>query len=250
MKRIGMFWVVLVLVIGQAYDVCWADTISVDFVVVDKNGEALAEVELATRWIFDSSAKEKPKTVLQAEAVTDVDGKATIEFDTKYSDQFVVLGYTKDRQLGGLIVVESQNDETEVGLELKPTTTVTASYTCSETDSIPSWTNTIISIKKVPGYFFELRTTDGHVEFQLPPGKWEMHAYGSDIVDRKSQFETSLEQPKLEMGEIDFKATPMAILKGKPAPKLELVGARGLPDDFQLADLKGKWVLIEFWGYW
>ena len=202
----------------------YADIISVDIVVADKDGKALEGVELSTRWIFDSSADEELKSVLDPKATTDADGKATVEFDTKYTDQFVLLGFSKDRSLAGLVVVESQDDQTEVKLELQPSTTITANYLCSETDSIPPWTNTIISIKEVQGYFFELRTKDGHVEFQLPPGKWKMRAYGSDIVDRKSSFETSIDEPKLELGEIDFAATPMARLKGKPLLRWQFAG--------------------------
>jgi hypothetical protein len=37
---------------------------------------------------------------------------------------------------------------------------------------------------------------------------------------------------------------------GDPAPELNITAARGIGKDTKLADLKGKWVVIEFWGHW
>ena len=44
--------------------------------------------------------------------------------------------------------------------------------------------------------------------------------------------------------------TEIAKHVGKEPPPLRVTDARGLNTGVRLADLKGKWVLIEFWGFW
>lgn len=36
----------------------------------------------------------------------------------------------------------------------------------------------------------------------------------------------------------------------KLAPEIKVTDARGIGKDVTLASLKGKWVVLEFWGHW
>ena len=54
----------------------------------------------------------------------------------------------------------------------------------------------------------------------------------------------------MDLGEIDLAASAIAKLKGKPAPTLNPTDARGVSKSVQIADYKGKWVALEFWGHW
>ena len=54
----------------------------------------------------------------------------------------------------------------------------------------------------------------------------------------------------MDLGEIDLAASELAKLKGKPAPMLNPTDARGVSKTVQIADYKGKWVALEFWGHW
>ncbi|MBL8880635.1 MAG: hypothetical protein JNG88_16100 [Phycisphaerales bacterium] len=38
--------------------------------------------------------------------------------------------------------------------------------------------------------------------------------------------------------------------KGQAAPEIKVSEARGVPATWKLADAKGKWVIVEFWGHW
>ena len=223
-----------------------AETYEVLFQVVDENGEPVEQAELSTRWIHNGEAL---KAVFESKAITDAEGKATIELEDYGSEQ-VVLGFSDDKSLGGYVVVERQDEGKVKKIKFQKTMEVSGSFTCSETDSVPGWMNMIVSIEGVRGYFFERRTSDGEFRFQLPPGKFNLMMYGSDVQKTNKEIETSTKDSELQLGTIDLEATEMARLKGKPAPELDFVDSRGVDKDFQLSDLKGKWVLIEFWGYW
>ena len=47
-----------------------------------------------------------------------------------------------------------------------------------------------------------------------------------------------------------MKLTRLGRLYGKELPPWHVTGARGLKKDITIADFKGKWVVIDFWGFW
>ena len=54
----------------------------------------------------------------------------------------------------------------------------------------------------------------------------------------------------MDVGTNPLELTPISKNIGRPAMPLEFAEARGVPASFKLKDLKGKWVLMEFWGFW
>jgi hypothetical protein len=230
----------------------FGETYAVKFRVVDPAGQPIADADLATRWICDDTSflfadKTSGPKPFSVKAATDTEGLAEVVFED-YSNH-LLLGYSKDRKLAGFVIVERQDEGNTLEIKFSPTIEVSAQYKCSETDSVPTWTNMIVSIEEVRGYFFEFRSTDGKVQFPFPVGKWKCRIYGSNIKDVNKEFEAKPDEP-FDFGTIDFEPTAMAKLIGKPAPEIQILDARGVPKDFQLADYKGKWVLIEFWGHW
>ena len=85
---------------------------------------------------------------------------------------------------------------------------------------------------------------------RLPPGDYSFYMYGADVnsvtVDRFIEGD----EGEIDLGTIDLEATAIAKLYGKSCPELKISDARGVKPDFKLADLRGKYVLIEFWGSW
>jgi hypothetical protein len=65
-----------------------------------------------------------------------------------------------------------------------------------------------------------------------------------------------LEQRKIkveaetDLGFVDLKLTPLGRHQGKEPPAWNVTAARGLDPAVKLSDFKGRWLLIEFWGYW
>ena len=85
----------------------------------------------------------------------------------------------------------------------------------------------------------------------LPPGEYDLNGYGSDVVGihKPLSIQTST-GPDLDLGTLDLPATFLARHKGKELPNWKLADARGVKKDVTLADYRGKWVLVDFWGYW
>jgi len=91
--------------------------------------------------------------------------------------------------------------------------------------------------------------TEGKSEFMISPGTYTLNAYGPDLQDGYVEVTVPAGQSTFEVKPIELKASALALLKGKPAPEfVNVVGWVGKP--VKLADLKGQYVLIDFWGYW
>ncbi|MBP3960620.1 redoxin domain-containing protein [Gemmata sp. G18] len=90
---------------------------------------------------------------------------------------------------------------------------------------------------------------DGKFEFVAPPGKYVLNPYGSEVGSEFVDVTVPADRTELALDPIPLSARAFALLKGRPAPELEGVVAWS-GEKVTFADLKGKYVLLEFWGYW
>ena len=70
------------------------------------------------------------------------------------------------------------------------------------------------------------------------------------VGERGRKLVLDAQHPTLDLGTIALAARPLAKLKGKPLPEWTVTEARGVDKSVQLADYKGKWVVLDFWGVW
>ena len=111
-------------------------------------------------------------------------------------------------------------------------------------------------------------------EFRLPPGKYTLEAHSQFANDDGSEgelvpdnaIELNAESTDVDLGRLKFvpprpyRQTLEAKAKaegcwrdytehyGEPAPLWHATDARGVSKDARIADFRGKWVLVDFWG--
>ncbi len=89
----------------------------------------------------------------------------------------------------------------------------------------------------------------GEFEFRVPQGSYDLDVYGERLGDKQVAITVPDGQTDFEVPPIPLAASRLAWLEGQRAPELEgVVAWRGGP--VTLADLRGKYVLVDFWGYW
>jgi RNA polymerase sigma factor (sigma-70 family) len=92
-------------------------------------------------------------------------------------------------------------------------------------------------------------SSEGLFEFVVPPGTYALYAYGTDLGKKTVSVTVPADRRALRVDPISLPASKLLLLEGQPAPELEgVVGWKGAK--VKLADLRGQYVLLEFWGYW
>ena len=90
---------------------------------------------------------------------------------------------------------------------------------------------------------------EGKFSFALPAGEYVLMAYGENLWEKKLPVVVGGNGSAVELGAIEMPASQRVLMEGKMAPELKGIAAwRGKPVTF--AALRGKVVLVDFWGYW
>ena len=86
--------------------------------------------------------------------------------------------------------------------------------------------------------------------FDLPPGIYKLGAYGTDLDEVGTHIVVKKGMRDLEVPPLDLPPTKLAALMGRPAPELQGITDWKNGGPVRLADLRGKVVVLDFWGHW
>ena len=234
--------------------------------VVDAQGQPVAGVEIARTWTFrevqgrktaspsreilESTRSGNRLTVTkQQELRSDESGRFAGRFEF-YTDRLGLMALTPDQRMAAVVELarDARHDALEVTLE--PTVHVHGRVTCSEIGRAAAWTNAMFSTR----HGQRVASCDSRaaeIDLRLPPGRYSLHVYGTDLRGLSRPVEIGAEKPEHDLGEIDVPAEYFALNVGKQLPEWHVTAARGVPlQQSRLADFRGRWLLVEFWGYW
>jgi hypothetical protein len=208
--------------------------------VVDAAGKPVAGGEVSNLW----NAAGDRMTPYKG-ATTDAEGRFALK---AYPGRDVLLALDKERKSGGLVLLEEKLAGKPVEIKLGPLVYVHGKFFCKELNKRPTWTN--VYVMAGPARPLWCISDEAKFSFRLPPGSYKFWGYGTDVQDVKKDLTLTADKLDVDLGTVDLPATIIARHVGKAPPPLHVSDARGLKKGVQLADLKGKWVLIEFWGFW
>jgi hypothetical protein len=218
------------------------DEVKVTGRVVDAASKPVAGVEVARFW----RAKQDKLTPFNG-AITNAEGRFTLSI-AFYGRGEALLALDKDRKTGGLIVVEPKEAAKPQTIQLAPLVHLHGKFDCKELGKRPKWTN--VYIMSGQARFAMCDSHEASFSFLLPPGTYKFWGYGTDTQNLKKDITFKAGESEVDLGTIDMQATIIARHKGKTPPAWHVTDARGVKKDVKLSDFKGKWVLLEFWGYW
>jgi hypothetical protein len=226
--------------------------------VVDGAGKPVADADVASFWGADTGQME-PFTGVK----TDCEGKFSLSMQF-YGMPQSVLAFDKHRKQGGLTILEGKTAPRALEIKLGPVVKVHGDLMCKELGARPEWTNVYVSAlpsRKGSEFLNRLFTPRGAralqcssdkaaFSFLLPPGRYQFWAYGTGIQDIHRDLELTADKPDVDLKTLDVPATVIARHRGKEPPAWNVTDARGVKKGVKLSDFKGKWVLVEFWGFW
>jgi hypothetical protein len=220
--------------------------------VVDAKGHPVDGATVASFWMRSARGpyRQGGRSFNPVRGVTtDRDGAFTVELQL-YGRDGALMAMDNAQKMGASVIFKAKGPSEPLKITLGPLVRVHGSFSCSELAKKPTWTNVYISL--MPDNIRLVMNDSFEAEFDvlLPPGTYHFRSYGTDVADLEKEITANADTPDLDLGVLDFSATIIAKHKGKAPPRWNVTDARGVSKDVKLADFKGKWVLIEFWGFW
>jgi thiol-disulfide isomerase/thioredoxin len=217
--------------------------------VVGPEGETLSGAKVYQRYRDYDGQRSGRK-----EYTCDTDGLVNLAEDEvfKYEKDrkgIVLYGLYKDR-LAGIVKISTDDLGKEVTLKLTPACKVFGKIASTELNDLGqkvSWTN--IYVYREGKQLLSCSRKQGNYEILLPSGKYKFNAYGNHLYPKYEQIEITSGQKELEKN-FDLQADRLTHLIGKKAPELQQIQGWLNSKEIKLEDLRGKVVLLDFWGYW
>jgi len=210
--------------------------------VVDGAGKPLAKAQVAKFWIFDDGGRKAVDPM-----VADADGRFEGEVEM-WQEKLPLMAFSEDGELAGIATV-SRDEPGDTTISCGPSIRVRGTVTCEELGTKPAWINSYWMRDKLR----VARCASKKAEFEvwLPKGVWRWEVYDSEFQERPGAITPWEKKPVVDLGAIDLPAGFVSRHKGKPLPTWNVTDARGVDAEHaQIGDFKGKWLLIELWGYW
>jgi hypothetical protein len=231
--------------------------------VVDADGRPVAGVTLSRSWTFENGKAIPYKEILESkrvegrveitksqDLVSDADGYFAGGIEC-WQKKHALLALTDDLARAGLVEVTKGGQNDRLRVTLAPTVRVHGSFTCEDLDGKLAWTNVYMTLQPGNHRLAQCHSHASVFDMRLSPGRYQLDAYGVDTKDLYRAVKLEAETPDLDLGALDLPAEYFALMKGKPLPEWHVTAARGVPlEKSRIADFRGKWLLIEFWGFW
>ncbi len=220
-----------------------AQNLTVAGTVVDAAGKPAAGVELASFWASRNNSMQG-----QQSTTSDESGRFSLKVPS-YGRSVAVLAMDKERKTGGILTVDKETAGKDRTVTLGPLVRVKGNFHCKELNQKPTWTNVYIMTPD-GARVLQCDSREATFSFLLPAGKYKFWGYGADIKNIQQDLIVPADKTELDLQTLDVPATVIAKHKGKTPPPWHVTDARGVKKEVRLADYKGKWVLVEFWGFW
>jgi hypothetical protein len=215
--------------------------------VLDAAGKPVEGAAVASFWVMPRGDAKAPALPIEG-VKTAADGSFAIEVRT-YGRDAALMAMDRDQKAGAMATVKGKGPDGPLTITLGPLTRVHGSFSCNELGKPPRWS--IVYVSTASGdRVLQDDSEKAEFDFPLPPGDYKFWAYGIDVADIRKDIKVEPGAKELDLKTLDFEATIIARYKGKEPPALHVTDARGAKKDVKLADYKGKWVLMEFWGIW
>ncbi len=214
-------------------------------VVVDADGKPAADVPVDTYW-----AVKDGKLAPRAGTRTDAEGRFKIKIRCYAKRPAPLMAVDKDVARGAAVALDIENPDVEVTLKLVPMVPVRGEITSKDLGApIAGCFVNVSHAKAIIGLVGI--DCSGKFSLQLPPGEYRLTLRATDcIAAREKTVTIAADAKELDLGTTDLAPTVLAKLYGKAPPEWSVSDARGVDKAVKLADFKGKWVLLEFWGTW
>lgn len=230
---------------------------SIEGVVLGLDGVPEDGAEIMLEWRFYNGRLRRESEV---RTTTDKQGKFSLPVFYQSGKPLTLIVKNLD-QTEGAIYKSHPNDDEKVQINLEKTVEIKVQLEVNGTTSVDAggWPGIHlrshedgIRLSSVWGRY------GGAFTFHLPKGNYRLETgdYSSangkvfNRISKNLKLDGSKESVDLGIINVTTKEPITLVRKGVQAPDWYITDARGISTSAKLEDLKGKWVLLDFWGYW
>lgn len=244
MRRVWPRWTASALLAISA-GWCAAGDKTISGSVMDAKGQPAAGVEIAVGWNCDAKAKRlEPAQKIKTDRTGRFSGSVPCE-----EGPVAIMALDKDRGSGAIKVVPIGDLTKSIKLQMSPLVNIAGELAIGEFSTAPKSYSIELQAQPETVGIIKFDTDSTKLKLSLPVGSYRMLVTAKDAEDAETEFELSADEPQFDIGKLALepKAGKTA---GKGTPFFKITDAIGVSKDMKLSDYKGKWVLIDFWGYW
>ncbi len=237
--------------------------------VVDPEGKPVADAQVGSVAHRNVESGEDwqflPRTEMK-QAVTDANGRTQMFVDDMPSGRanLAIIAWQASRKLVGVVTVSraallsASKDKSAITISLQPECRVHGHIQSTGLEKFGQRIgHSSATVEANGNRIFAHYCDSGELDFEffLPPGTYSLTGWGGvnghllTALEPKS-FTVPAATAEFELGVIDLPPSNMTKLIGQPAPEIADVVAWKNSEPLKLADLHGKYVLLEFFGHW
>lgn len=220
--------------------------------VADEKGRPVHGAVISNFWLYPSSPGQPiphdDPLAGALHAVSDNEGRFELVFPAG-REPALLFAMDARRRRGGVVKV---NPDGPIDIVVRSLVSVRGRCASSELAGLPrdiggavmhASGRQIIDWRVNPG--------TGAFELPLPPGDYRLLVMSTEARTWKKDIAVPADKTTLDLRLIDLVPSILARHYGKPPPAAwKVTATRGVERSVELADFRGKWVLLEFWGFW
>jgi thiol-disulfide isomerase/thioredoxin len=216
--------------------------------VVGPDGKALAGAKIYQRYSIQDGNQRGEEYVCDENGIAGLIEQKIFQYEQQRKG--VVLYGLYDDKLAGFIEVSAADLGKELEIKLTPACRIYGKLSSAELEGLGQkleWTN--VYVLRENSWILSYMNTQRNFEFLLPDGEYKLNAYGTRTYHTHQDIEVKPGQKELEIN-LNLPADQLARLIGNEAPELQQIKGWINSKPTKLAGLRGKVVLLDFWGTW
>jgi thiol-disulfide isomerase/thioredoxin len=216
--------------------------------VTGPDGKALAAARVYQYYSTRYGKQRGIEYVCDENGVVDLAGEKIFKYDWQKENGIVLYGLF-DNKLAGFLNVTDDDLGKTLEMKLTPACRVYGEIKSTELNNLGQEVNGIVAEINRNNCNLTVLSKKGEFEFILPEGSYKLYVNGTRTYSSFEDINVAAGQKELEKN-FDLPADRLAYLIGKQAPELQKMKGWINSKTIKLADLRGKVVLLDFWGTW
>lgn len=220
--------------------------------LVDSDGKPVAGADAglsAARLSGDDDASAAWE--FRHQAVSDSGGMVRLTKGRSELDYIALVAWHRDRKLVAIEPIAEQAGSGVITVEVLPASRISGRLACSRPDGEPfALRSSTVTLWRDEKLAMEFQPIGAAFHFDVPPGKYVIQARANGTHIAYQTFEVKAGERTVALPVTNLRPTDVALLEGKPAPDLGRTLAWKNSGALTLGDLRGKVILLDFWGYW